>query len=216
MRYSGLGLVLVFLSSAGEAFADAVPPPPDNCPPGTVGVTSHGGPACEKEAPKNCPNGWMGVTGGTCMLHQCSDDSACAADGKVCRDASLCFEPRTRTTTCGPVSTPRGPEMATPRSPVLGGPCAVLDEPVTDWIPVNVCGGTEACASPSECRPSKLCVTPNEPPPVAQPRTPSGDVQAKPGGCGSGCVATRTAGISGALLAIGALALLSLRRRKRP
>lgn len=214
MRYSWVGVVLVFLSFASDALADAVPPPPDDCPSGTVGVTSHGGPSCEKVAPTNCPNGWVGITGGTCILHECTDDSACSSAGKVCRKSSVCFEPRTRTSTCGALDKPRGPEMASP-SPVLGGPCAELDKPETYWVAINVCGGSEACGSPSECRESGLCVTPSAPAPAPQPRTPSGEVEAKPSGCGSGCVATRTAGVSGALLALGALCLLSLRRRKR-
>ena len=202
---------LVVLSLAPHAFADAVPPPPDDCPSGTEPVTDHGGPRCEKAAPKNCPSGWRGVIGGECVLHQCTADADCRETGRVCRPASLCFEPHQRYSTC---QGSRSNALGAP--PVLGGPCMQLPEPVTDWNPVNVCGGTERCASPGECRPSKLCVVPNSPSPKVMPRDESGQVQSKPSGCGSGCVsAPGHSGTAAALMAIGALgAALALRRRR--
>mgnify|MGYP001047283228 CR=1 FL=1 len=53
---------------ATTAAADVVMPPPTDCKRGEVGVTSHGGPRCEKVAPEDCPAGWRGVLGGSCML----------------------------------------------------------------------------------------------------------------------------------------------------
>lgn len=219
-----LPLLVVWFARA--ASADAVPPPPVQCPPGTVGVTDHGGPRCEKVAPTNCPNGWFGVVGGRCVLHQCTEDAQCSHVGKVCRPATLCFEPRTRSSTCGALEVPRGSELGVPR--VLGEPCAQLPEPVTDWVAVNVCGASRACASPSECRPGSLCVTPTAPPPGPEPNggsppssngfaqpPPNGGMQPRPSGCGSGCAGSPASGISGALFSIGALALWSARRRER-
>jgi hypothetical protein len=62
-----------------------------------------------------------------------------------------------------------------------------------------------------------LCVKPGGPPPPAMPRNANGEVQPRPrpsSGCG-GCAGAPAAGISGALLSIGALALFSVRRRGR-
>src|SRR5687768_557710 len=183
-------VALLVFAAAPRAHADAVPPAPENCPPGQVGTTSHGGPRCEKAPPKNCPIGWVGVIGGTCRLHTCSEDGHCQGEGgaKVCRDYSLCHQPKTRAKTCGALAPPpRSAEMAM----VLPGACVPLEQPVTDWIPINVCGGAERCPSPSECRPGKLCVpasspdSPNPPQPGVMPRTPSGEVDNRPSGCGS-------------------------------
>jgi hypothetical protein len=55
---------------SGAAYADAVPPPPDNCLDGTEGATCHGGEYC---APAGC-----------------AQDADCAA-GKVCQDRQLCL-----------------------------------------------------------------------------------------------------------------------------
>lgn len=218
IRASGLAMAVVcLLLVAPRAWADAVPPPPDDCPAGTVGVTGHGGPHCEKEAPKNCPNGWRGQVGGNCILWLCSADADCGGDGKVCRQMSLCFEPHQRTSTCGANERARpGPELAAPGARVLGEPCAQLPEPVTDWYAVNVCGGQERCASPAECRPGGVCVSPTAPPPAPQPRNPTGAVEPKPGGCGSGCVGASGQGRSSAFFGvIAAIAWLAARRRRQ-
>ncbi len=206
---------LFALLLAPHALADAVPPPPDDCPSGTIPTTDHGGPRCEKEPPKNCPSGWRGVMGGECALALCSSDADCADSGRVCRPASVCFEPWQRTSTCDNASPSRSNNLATP-SPVLGGPCMQLDEPVTEWNPVNVCGGTEKCAAPSECRPSKLCVDKEKPAPKVMPRDDSGQVQTKPSGCGNGCVTAPVhSGSGAALIATGLLGLLAFARRRR-
>jgi hypothetical protein len=219
LRHRGPAISLLgaaFLATL-RVHADAVPPPPDDCPSGMVGVTGHGGPHCEKEAPKNCPNGWQGMIGGLCVLSVCSADADCQGDGKVCKKTSLCYEPHERTTTCGSNERARpGPELASPGSRVLGAPCATLPEPVTDWEAVNICGGSEPCASPSECRPSGLCVTPSAPAPAAQRGNSSGTVEPKPSGCGSGCVGAPSPGKSGAAFgALGVLGLLAARRWRR-
>ncbi len=65
---------------AAPARADVVMPPPTDCPRGQVGVTSHGGPRCEKVAPQDCPTGWYGQLGGNCALAPCEKDADCGQD----------------------------------------------------------------------------------------------------------------------------------------
>ena len=212
---------------APPARGDAIPPPDRECPSGQVAITDHGGTRCELEAPKNCPPGWIGQVGGTCALHQCADDSSCGDPSKVCRDFSLCFEPREVRPFC--VDYPSGANEGSPRSPLLGmeppPACSEIDSaPRTEWFAVNVCGDAERCASPSECRPGKLCVPKSAPAPRVMPRKsdgavnddpPGGRVPPRAGGCGSGC-AGAPSGASGGLGAfLAVLGLVALGRRRR-
>lgn len=59
-----------FLFWAGVAFADKVPPPPEECPPGATPATNHGGPYCRP---------------GTCTT-----DADCEG-GNVCQEQALCI-----------------------------------------------------------------------------------------------------------------------------
>ncbi len=158
--------MLALLTWAARAAADVVPPPPKKCPPGTVAVTSHSGPACKKEAPKNCPVGYRGVLGGICRLDTCASDLQCEREGKVCRDYSLCYEERTR------YYAKKG-ERAEGWRGLLGmGPRRRLDPPQKYWHPIDICSPGKNCPAPKECRPGKLCVPPATPMPVlpsAQP-----------------------------------------------
>lgn len=69
---------------ARSARADAVEPPPTNCPDGTVGGSSHSGPYC--------------------ALDSCSTDTDCAS-GEVCQPTSLCIG----TMGCGGLQFDSGP-----------------------------------------------------------------------------------------------------------
>ncbi|MEZ4323129.1 MAG: hypothetical protein R3F61_37025 [Myxococcota bacterium] len=66
------------------ALADVVGPPPDDCPPGASGTSSHGGPYC---VPSTCD--------GTCE------------EGGTCEPAGLCVLEETRE--CGGMQDPENP-----------------------------------------------------------------------------------------------------------
>ncbi|MBW2455513.1 MAG: hypothetical protein JRI68_13420 [Deltaproteobacteria bacterium] len=194
-----------------RAAADAVPPPPDDCPPGTLGVTDHGGPRCEDEAPTDCPPGWVGVVGGHCRLHLCETDEGCPA-GHQCREHSLCHAKQTRYFDYG--SRTSNPRAA---APFIGAPPMELDEPIVEYVPVNVCDDQAPCSSPNECRPGKLCVPVETPRAAPMPWDATGAANTKPGGCGAGCSgAGSAAGFAGATaLLAGIVTALGLRRRRR-
>lgn len=67
-----LGVLIAALLAAAGVRADAVPPPPASCPPGSVPSTSHAGPHCRPAA--------------ECML------SATCAAGQACETIGLCIE----------------------------------------------------------------------------------------------------------------------------
>jgi hypothetical protein len=190
---------------ATVARADAVPPPPEDCKPGTVGVTDHAGPRCELDAPKNCPPGWRGVVGGDCAVALCDPQGSACEDGQRCVPQSVCHEPRERWIDYGRGPAPRGPELA--------GPPRQLDEPVTDWLPVGLCSEQRTCDSPSECRPAHVCVPPGARPEPG-PRSPPAEPTKR--GC-AGCSAPRGElgrAAAAALLAAG-IAIALRRRRER-
>ncbi|MEZ4438209.1 MAG: hypothetical protein R3B72_03930 [Polyangiaceae bacterium] len=200
-----LGLVLTFFPA--PAWADVVMPEPDDCPSGKVPVTDHGGPRCEDPAPKSCPPGWRGVIGGRCDLHYCRSDAECGA-GKVCAEASLCWEEKLTHFQYGAVERP---------SPwhLLAGP---MPPARLGWVPVNVCDGKAACDAPRECRPGKVCVSAGATP-ASLPFLPDGGVQQPapppaPRGCGAcGVVAPYDDGDAMALLAMLGLGVVTARRR---
>lgn len=151
------GTVLGWWLPSKLAFADAVPPPPDDCPAGQVGVTSHGGPACVPEAPKNCAPGYRGEVGGSCVLAACSSDQECEA-GTRCMQVDACQELRELHWTGWGWSAER-PMI---RGNVLGGPPAPApegDRPKA-WVKLRICGQDAACNAPAECRPMGLCYPP--------------------------------------------------------
>ncbi len=83
---TAMALLLALCSSI--AFADAVEGPPDNCPSGAIGTSSHYGPMCTPDL--------------------CNDDAECQAQGmfprppgRVCRPSQFCVLERT-------ISHPRG------------------------------------------------------------------------------------------------------------
>jgi hypothetical protein len=54
--------------SSQPASADAVPPPPANCPPGYVAVTSHHGPECLLKTSTKCKTGYCAERGGSRLV----------------------------------------------------------------------------------------------------------------------------------------------------
>lgn len=155
------------LVAPGSASADVVMSPPDNCPSGEVGITSHGGPRCVAVAPTDCPVGWVGQLGGTCALTPCAVDSTCGP-GKACVEHSVCLQPmedgfydygeeeREQHGSLEPV----GGSLF--RSPgLLAGPMAPKkprSKPIFRYNAVNLCSADVACAAPGTCQSEKLCV----------------------------------------------------------
>jgi MYXO-CTERM domain-containing protein len=160
MRAAVLSVVFVaVLLPSKLAWADAVPPPPEDCPKGQVGVTSHRGPACVLEAPKDCAPGYRGNVGGTCSLAACSSDQECEG-GTRCFQVDTCQEHRELHwdgwgwSARRPVAV-SGNFMAGPARPAPEGP------PPSAWIKLRICGQDGPCNAPAECRPAGLCYPPN-------------------------------------------------------
>lgn len=84
MRHSAwtwIGLAwLVTSYSGGAAHADAVPPPPSDCPPGAIGETGHNGPYC---TPKACTTD-----------AECSDRLGYDKRPRTCTPLAICVEAR--------------------------------------------------------------------------------------------------------------------------
>jgi hypothetical protein len=200
---------------AGTALADAIPPPPENCPAGKVGDADHNGQRCVDPAPEDCPPGYRGQIGGQCVLHQCGTDEHCGPD-KRCRDVELCYVPHEVWVEYG--------KRPVVRDNLLAGPPVELDEPKTVFEPVGVCQEEGDCESPSECRPGKLCfptgVATTAAPSRPRRAEPTGEEKSHPSGCGKGCATRGSGGALGGvlLLALGASALRARawRRRRRP
>jgi hypothetical protein len=214
---------------ATSALADAVPPEPEHCPSGQVGVTSHSGPECVLEAPKNCPPGYRGVLRGKCVLATCSADGQCD-NGRRCLPIQTCQEFRElHWSGWGWSAKTEAPKrdnfFAEPPSPQPEGP------PKKAWVLLHICGQDGPCNAPAECRPTSLCYPPEA---VGQTGATAGgapdtgndngtyvDETASPvtrqapttssdsGGCRRGCTAGSNVSVLGwlALPLLGALAL---------
>jgi len=145
-------LPAVLLTASGVARADAVPPPPQNCPGNTIPTTSHGGPRCAAPPPEHCPPGHRGVIDNRCVLHYCSNDQNCGA-GRKCREVPVCFVPHDEWVEDGRIP---------------------LDEPKTVYAGKYICKREGDCRWPSECRPTSLCFTAKEAVPTGPRRPPDG------------------------------------------
>jgi hypothetical protein len=184
IRMRSLVLLLVVALRASSARADAVPPPPTDCPPGKVGTTSHGGAHCVDAPPKNCPPGWRGVAGGNCMVAVCGADNQCDP-GQVCRDQSLCMAEETEYY--------RGPPPEHPH---------VFD------VPVGICVEHAVCNA--RCKPGKVCLRPGDTP----SGTLNDTTARAPRGCGGCATLGGGAPYGLLVLgAVGVLAGLARRRR---
>src|SRR5512141_1015376 len=88
-RWFAVLLAFTLLARSGAARADMVQPPPENCPPGTHGASTHAGQYCQPRP--------------------CSETGACAA-GTICSVGHLCVSERkyTNMTGTGTVSAVEG------------------------------------------------------------------------------------------------------------
>jgi len=207
-------VALGLASSAPRARADAVPPPPKDCPEGTVGITSHGGPECAKAPPEDCPPGYRGVVGGKCKLAFCSSDTQCN-EGSRCQAVDTCQEFREHHWTGWgwkarqPI--PRTNLLAEPPSPPPPGPAKRA------WVSLSICGQDGPCKAPGECRPASLCI-PVGASPNASPNASPGPTTGAPdraSGCRKGCAVSPVTTLAGAA-GLGVLVIVTLlRRRKR-
>lgn len=240
MRVGVWRLVFALACCAGllpsrPAFADAVPPPPEDCPPGQVGTTSHGGPACALEAPKNCAPGYRGEVGGNCVLAACSSDKECE-DGQRCLQVDACQELRELYWTGWGWRAQR----RVAASNLLGGPPEPKPEgdPPQAWVKLRICGQDGACNLPAECRPMGLCyplsavgktkakvvvaapVAEELPEDVSSysliasdPRTSKEMPESRDGGCRKGCSVSTSANLASWLI-VPLLTCARLRRRQ--
>ena len=82
-------LVVASVGVASVAAADAIPPPPENCPEGSTPVSSHSGTGCKLNPPTNCPSGWRGMLGGVSVLVVAEGALVIAADSNSNERAGL-------------------------------------------------------------------------------------------------------------------------------
>jgi hypothetical protein len=230
------GTVCGSLLASKLAFADAVPPPPDDCAPGMVGVTSHGGPQCVPEAPKDCAPGYQGEVGGNCVLAACASDQQCEA-GNRCVQVDVCQVLRELNWTGWNWQAQRpmvrGNLLGEPPSPPPAG------DPPKAWVKLNICGQDGPCNAPAECRPMGLCyppkasntkakVVPIAPVPEVLPEgvypnnllasDPKGEAERakrdSSGGCRRGCTVSSVPAVAG-WLALPLLVAVTLAYRRR-
>ncbi len=112
-------LALMFALSSSVAFADAIEGPPENCPSGALGTSSHYGPMCSPDL--------------------CNDDAECQAQGmfprppgRVCRPSQFCVLERT-------ISHPRGDTHLTQ----FEGPCGA-----DGTCAIGQCRAAKYCVDP--------------------------------------------------------------------
>jgi MYXO-CTERM domain-containing protein len=93
------------------AFADAVPPPPEHCPPGQVAVTSHHGPECLPKASTKCRPGYCAERGGS-RLPARNEAEAYAQDPPVAVERPAPLAPTPPVATAKPSASTRPTESA--------------------------------------------------------------------------------------------------------
>lgn len=213
---AALAVVLAGVSTSLPAFADAVPGPPEDCPPGSYGETSHSGQWCQPstcktdDECKSLDNHWARKKSGP---HVCRSQALCVLRTKVRPGGRSGFR----------------------------NPGAMIDREVAQSDCNKGCSGGATCERVKRCVVTNVPATPEEPPsdgkdasvvsiPTASPDaapidvkvvdappSSSGTPSAPPptGARGCGCNMARedaTLGFFGA----GVLALVTLFRRKRP
>lgn len=158
--FLGGALALLHAALAHPAHADVVQSPPDDCPAGSVGVTSHAGQ-------------W-------CAARPCTSDAECApppydrtSPRRICRELSLCV--RSEQYTPGGWHQFRylqDPDLERPTRHVAVGPCGAGCEAPAACQTGRFCAPADAApAPPSRAAPSSAPPDPSQPSPPAAPRT---------------------------------------------
>lgn len=138
--------------------ADAVPPPPRECPKGKIGITSHHGPECVEPAPTNCPVGWRGVIRGLCVVETCTTDESCGA-GRQCKEADVCQHEFLQEWGWGAlVPPPPSPDALACDPFVLAGPPQRFDPPRKVIETVDICAADRTCPPESTCQKGRVCL----------------------------------------------------------
>ena len=120
MRLVAAGAALLSLSLVpATAGADAVPPPPTNCPDGTTGMTCHGGQYCQPSP--------------------CKSNADCSG-GQVCLPRAFCLGH----VTCGGGIFPPDGSPSTVAEPAAGAACASS----ADCDGGAMCATQSLCVSP--------------------------------------------------------------------
>lgn len=196
---------LALAATSGTASADAVGPPPDDCPPGAQGVTSHSGQWC---VAMTC-NTDADCTGG---------DSLRAMMGRgggptVCREVDLCL------TTSTYHAGGRGAYLNGPDAPPLTRVIASACTPSCDAP--GVCSRAKRCAPAAAVAPPVPAAPPAPPVPAVAPgATPPTPAAAPPAASptassGGQCSISARGAVGPALVLLGALALVVLRSPRR-
>jgi MYXO-CTERM domain-containing protein len=145
--------LLLSIAPRRDAGADVVSPPPDRCPPGHIGVTSHSGPECVLARPTDCAPGWRGVERGECVLALCDGTDTRCEPGDHCVPADVCVVESVRTWSYGAAPRLRGPEIAAPPR--------YLSDPAHDFHAVDACGEGSKCAV-GRCEALRVCLSPRQ------------------------------------------------------
>lgn len=155
------GAAWLAVAGVPRASADVVFPPPDDCPKGQIGITSHRGPECVDPPPTDCPVGWLPRNRGLCVAATCTNDNDCGK-GTVCKPADLC--------------------QRQVKYESSGGRHAG-DAPDTVTETVDICAADRSCptdgGAPSQCKKAKICLpkdvkkpSPARPKPKSPPPPP--------------------------------------------
>jgi len=192
----------VLLGEHGRAHADAIMGPPEDCVPGAVGRSSHAGQWCTTTT-CNADTDCAGM----------ADREAMSGRGErhtyACRAIDLCVRSETYQ---------------------LGGRRR-SDDPASNTGTREIASScTPSCAAPGSCTHEKRCVRsdvvappPSTPPPTPPPATPPNTLThgtATPAAAssetsGDGCAISPGGSVGSALVVLGALALLGVRRTRR-
>ncbi|HEY8429548.1 MAG TPA: hypothetical protein VIL20_14285 [Sandaracinaceae bacterium] len=195
MRTPPLAIATV-LAWATPVRADAVPPPPDDCPRGSVGRTGHAGTYCEESS--------------------CASDADCEA-GRVCRSVALCVRevqatfwtyterPARETFRIAIRECGTGPSACPPDAPARIG-WASGGRDVTDATSDE----SYRVVGPARCTTAMRCVPASEP---AQPPESTSTAPAPRSAPSSSCAAARRADPARAGFVLALAALFSARRR---
>ncbi|MBL8606912.1 MAG: hypothetical protein JNL38_06310 [Myxococcales bacterium] len=159
-----LGVASASLCTSSSARADDVPPPPTDCPPGSVGRTGHEGEACvattcatdgECTGGKRCLEQALCVKVQTGVAGQfgrpfsrsvasrvCEPGKTQCLDGATCERAKRCVDPAKRadgpSTAAAPTTGPSSSTAAPPGPPPSKSRCGAAPGPASGTLPATL------------------------------------------------------------------------------